>query len=148
MPDMKDIQRENPSQAINQRTTHDRTSDLNRGSGNVLPYPGGLDENGLFRTPIRFRGPENDGVGNERGIPPQTGAGHREVSARNRRDSDTSQSGLTASQLLTQAIEKEQDPWERYTKAPKFAWWLPLIIALDFAVAVALVVFVYLEVTR
>jgi hypothetical protein len=58
--------------AVPTRTTHDRNSDPNQGSqADLLPY-NGLDRNGLFRTPVRFRRPSDNDAWDGRGVPRQS----------------------------------------------------------------------------
>lgn len=133
-----------------ERTNYDRNRDS--GQGTSMPYSE-YDRNYLFRTPQSFRRPGGDvrreqggvsgGTSEDRPTPGSTG--HR---------SDSAQSGLSAGQLLTQAIEKERDPWERIEcgvvphYSLRFKFMVGILVALAIAAGAFLGYVIVLAVTR
>lgn len=79
--------------AASGRKSDDRNSDLGAGEQQDLLPHNGLDRNGLFRAPIRFRGSNSDGAWDGCGVPPQT-RGDRQATSGDRRGSDPAQSRL------------------------------------------------------
>jgi hypothetical protein len=128
MPDLKDIQRENNSQAKTQRTTHDRNNDLNRGPRVFLPH-NGLDGAGLFRTPVRFLGTDVDGGRNGSARPHQTGP-QGQISSSNGRGSHSAQSRLTYTIRDISRTEHPSLKFEIYPGPGQFVFygdkWIPI----------------------
>src|ERR1700744_4390421 len=99
---LKIVKRENPSQAnqTKRTTEYDGTSDLNRGSGNVVPYHRS-DRESLLCPPGRLFRTGNNGGWDGRGIPPQAPRSQgQEIPTGNRGSRYSAQSGLDAAGLF------------------------------------------------
>lgn len=89
MPKPNDIQRDLTGLANKTKgQSNAGNSDLNRGSGNLLPYPGEFDRRDLLLTSGRVRRTDTYVGGGAGDISSQTGARAKEVPASDRRGCD------------------------------------------------------------